>query len=234
MEERAEGIDPVPSPLRLGPRPLPRPDPRAGVFETLLISGGAPVGLDAHLARMAHSTRVLYGCDPPTGLAAEMREAAAGSEVARMRVDCAPAGAALTTSIAVTALALPRPPVALAAVVVPGGLGCHKWADRRLIDALARQTAPALPLICDLDGLVLEGWRSNVFVREPSGALVTPPLDGRILPGTVRAETIARARAEGAEVREEALAVSRLAEADEVFVTGSLGGIEPVTGIAIR
>jgi para-aminobenzoate synthetase/4-amino-4-deoxychorismate lyase len=159
-------------------------------------------------------------------MAAEMRAAAAAHDVARMRVDCVPRVGGPATSVTVSPLALPRPAVELATVTVPGGLGAHKWVDRRLLDALARRTAPALPLLCDLDGLVLESVRSNVFAREGT-LLLTPPLDGRILPGVTRAAVIA----EAGEVREAPLGLDRLRSAGEVFVTGSLGGAEPVVAI---
>jgi para-aminobenzoate synthetase/4-amino-4-deoxychorismate lyase len=74
---------------------------------------------------------------------------------------------------------------------------------------------------------VLEGSRANVFARE-GDALVTPPADGRILPGVTRGRVLEIARAEGAKVREEALSLERLRAADEVFLSGSVRGIEPV------
>ncbi len=53
-------------------------------------------------------------------------------------------------------------------------------------------------------------------------ALVTPPLDGRQLPGTVRARLFARD-----EAREERIDLERLEAADEIFVTSSISGITP-------
>ncbi|MGI8749865.1 MAG: aminodeoxychorismate synthase component I [Thermoleophilaceae bacterium] len=222
----------APAPLRIGPRPVPRPDPAAGVFETLLVRDGAPEQLTAHLARMAASVGALYGTALPDGLGDKATAAAAATRgPARMRVDCVPDGGGLRTAVVVTPLCAPRPPVVLAAVTVPGGLGAHKWIDRRLLDALARVTTPALPLLCDLDGLVLESVRSNVFAIERSGDLVPPPLDGRILSGVTRAAVIARAGAEGRTVREEPLSLDRLREAGKAFTTGSLGGVEAVTSL---
>jgi len=81
--------------------------------------------------------------------------------------------------------------------------------------------------MCDLDGLVLESWRASVFAVEPGRALVTPPADGRILPGVTRARVVRIALALGYELRFEPLALERLAAAREIFVTGALGGIEP-------
>ncbi len=69
-------------------------------------------------------------------------------------------------------------------------------------------------LIVDLDGSVLESGHGNVFVVE-DGALLTPPADGRILPGVTRAGLLARAQ-------EERITLDRLRAADEVFLTSSI------------
>jgi para-aminobenzoate synthetase/4-amino-4-deoxychorismate lyase len=64
------------------------------------------------------------------------------------------------------------------------------------------------------------------------GVVVTPPTDGRILPGVARARTIELARAAGIEVVERPLTLDELAAADEVFMTGGVRGVEPVGGCA--
>jgi para-aminobenzoate synthetase / 4-amino-4-deoxychorismate lyase len=117
-------------------------------------------------------------------------------------------------------------PVRLRAVTVPGGLGCHKWIDRRLLAALA-DDAEAEPLLCDLDGLVLEAARANLFVVEDGPRIVTPPADGRILPGVTRATVLELARELGIDVRVEPVDLARLADAEEIFLTGSLSGTTP-------
>ena len=111
-------------------------------------------------------------------------------------------------------------PVTLAPAVLPGGLGAHKWVDRSLLDELAVRLE-AVPLLVDLDGDVLEAAYANVFVVEGSH-LVTPPLDGRQLPGTVRARVLALHPA-----REERLTLDRIAAADEVLLASSIRGIHP-------
>ena len=102
---------------------------------------------------------------------------------------------------------------------VPGGLGEHKWSDRRLIDALSAHVAPAVPLLVDLDGVVLEASRSNVAIVEGE-RLITPPLDGRILPGIGRAEL---------DATEEHFDLDRLNGADQVLLVGAVRGVEVVT-----
>jgi para-aminobenzoate synthetase/4-amino-4-deoxychorismate lyase len=114
----------------------------------------------------------------------------------------------------------PPDPVVLAPAVLPGGLGAHKWHDRRLLDELAERV-DAVPLIVDLDGDVLEAAYANVFIVEGTH-LVTPPLDGRQLPGTVRARVLALHPA-----REERLTLDRIAAADELVLASSIRGIHP-------
>ena len=94
---------------------------------------------------------------------------------------------------------------------LPGGLGAHKWRDRRLLEALAGAAAGAVPLLVDTDGQVLEAAYANVWIVEGE-ALITPPADGRILPGTTRAALLAAepARARGA-VRPRAAGAGRRA-----------------------
>ncbi|HWI72790.1 MAG TPA: aminotransferase class IV, partial [Baekduia sp.] len=118
--------------------------------------------------------------------------------------------------------------VRLVPMVVPGGLGDRKWRDRRLVDALEDVVEPEVPLLVDLDGWVLETTRANVFASI-GGTLVTPPLDGRILPGVTRARVIAGARRLGLPVEERPLA---LGELRHVLVTGALRGVQPVVALA--
>ncbi|MGI8801408.1 MAG: aminotransferase class IV, partial [Solirubrobacteraceae bacterium] len=150
----------------------------------------------------------------------------------RLRVSVRPSRSAapgqLEVTVVATRLPVVRPPVRLRRLTVAGGVGAHKWCDRALLDALSEASAPEQPLLCDLDGRLLEAARANLFVVDPDGSLVTPPLDGRILPGVTRARVMAIARRLGLEVRAEPVSHRRLRRAREVFVTGALGGVEAV------
>ncbi len=64
--------------------------------------------------------------------------------------------------------------------------------------------ARSIPLLTDSDGTVLEASRANVFLAL-DGALLTPAVDGRILPGIARLRAIEVAAEAGIEVREEAV-----------------------------
>jgi para-aminobenzoate synthetase/4-amino-4-deoxychorismate lyase len=116
--------------------------------------------------------------------------------------------------------------ISIESLMLSGGLGAHKWADRRLLDeAQAELPAGSLPLIIDEDGAVLEASRANVFAVR-NGALFTPPLDGRILPGITRMRVLEIAAARGLGVEETELSRDDLLAADEVFLTGSVRGVE--------
>jgi para-aminobenzoate synthetase / 4-amino-4-deoxychorismate lyase len=196
------------------------------------VARGSPVELDAHLARLATSTRALYGQEPPPDAEALVREAANPLELGRLRLDVVPGeGARVKVAEVEPAAVFPSSEraVELAAAVVPGGIGGHKWSDRRLLDEAQRKLGAAVPLVVDADGSVLEVSRGNVFAV-CAGALVTPPADGRLLPGIARARVLDLAAELGMAAERRVLSTDELAQADEVFLTGSVRGVEPVRG----
>jgi para-aminobenzoate synthetase/4-amino-4-deoxychorismate lyase len=210
------------------------PDPGAGVFETMLVLNGRTVDLESHLGRLAASTACLYGSRPPVRLGAEVTELAARSSGAqRLRVRASPSSdgslrTELDASPAPEAFSgAPGLPVTLVPVVVPGGLGCHKWYDRGMLldlrESLGLRTHEQL-LLVDENGAVLESERANVFAVL-DGAVVTPPADGRILPGTTREIVIRAAALAGWEVALEEVALSELGSAEEVFLTSAIRGL---------
>jgi para-aminobenzoate synthetase/4-amino-4-deoxychorismate lyase len=200
-----------------------RPDPELGVFSTGLVRDGEPVDLDAHLARLRESVGELYGLDLPPDLERRALTAAEPHRWARLRILVRPAGGAEVEVHPLSGPPSPEP-VRLAPAALPGGLGRHKWCDRRLLAELERRLG-AVPLLVDLDGEVLEAAHANVWIVEDD-ALVTPPLDGRLLPGTVRARLVADPQS-WREVREEPITLERLQAADEVLLTSSLRGVHP-------
>jgi para-aminobenzoate synthetase / 4-amino-4-deoxychorismate lyase len=214
-EPRVSRVAPIPA-LAGG---ADRPDAALGVFETVLVRGGAPVDARAHLARLERSVNTLYGEGLPDDLLARVVAAAAGAPLERLRVTALPGG---DIEIEAEPLAAEPAPdaVTLSPVVLPGGLGAHKWRDRRLLDELAGRL-DAVPLLLDLDGDVLEAAYANLFIVEGTH-LITPPLDGRQLPGTVRARVLALHPA-----REERLSLGRVAAADELLLASSVRGIHP-------
>jgi para-aminobenzoate synthetase / 4-amino-4-deoxychorismate lyase len=210
----------------------PLPEPERGIFETLLVLAGRPVELDLHMTRLARSLGELYDASPPADARELVLTAAAETELGRLRLDVSPQdGDGVQVADVDPALVFPAFGVApeLHAVEVPGWNGAHKWADRRLLEQAEAEAGGAVPLLLD-EGAVLETSRGSVFAAS-GGVLSTPPLDGRILPGVTRAVAIEAAREEGLEVREEELSLRWLLDADEVFTTGAVRGVEPVRAL---
>ena len=112
-----------------------RPDPRVGVFDTVLVQAGAPVALDAHLGRLVASVHALYGVRLDAADLAEQvaaTVAATGAALQRVRVDFVPGTGA--TVVARPLADRPRGPWHLVVRRVPGGWGEHKWRDRTLLE----------------------------------------------------------------------------------------------------
>jgi para-aminobenzoate synthetase / 4-amino-4-deoxychorismate lyase len=191
---------PAPPAPRLPPWPR-RPDPAAGLLETIAVRDGEPAGAAAHLARLAASARELYGIEPPAVVLPPTPPE--GRLRVRLEADGSVAVEAIAEPVAATEIALE--PRALA-----GGLGPHKWLDRPQEQSW---------LVVDLDGSVLEAAWANVWILAPDGALVTPPADGRILPGITRARLLA---APHLKTREQPIPMTALERAAAVVLTSSI------------
>jgi para-aminobenzoate synthetase/4-amino-4-deoxychorismate lyase len=199
-----------------------RPDPARGVFETVLVQDGKPVRLEQHINRLASSVAELYGVrlDPGTAIRAQRAAATAGLDRSRLRILAGPDGS-VNETISPAGIP-PANPLVLTPFALPGGLGAHKWRDRRLLTALAARALGTVPLIVDTDGLVLEAAHANIWIAEQE-RLLTPPADGRILAGVTRAALLA----DDASAREEPIDLTRLEQADAIFLTSSISGRHP-------
>jgi para-aminobenzoate synthetase/4-amino-4-deoxychorismate lyase len=210
----APGRSPVPDHVRRGPRPVPRPDRAAGIYETLRVRGGVAERWAEHLARLAASARRLYGLDLPEDLPARAHALAAGRPDGRLRIDVVPGA-----DVALRITPMPEPAEAvLRPVLLPGGLGAHKWRDRALLEAHEAEDPATLPLLVDVDGRVLETSRTGLAVEAEDGTLWTPPHDGRILPSVTVRSSRARPRA---------LTLDDLHGAAAIYVASALRGLQP-------
>jgi para-aminobenzoate synthetase/4-amino-4-deoxychorismate lyase len=147
-------------------------------------------------------------------LAERCAAAARGHDRARLRIDLVPGEEPTIVATPLGELG----PVILRPVVVPGGLGPHKWRDRALLQAHEADDPGSIPLLLDADGYVLEASRASIVVRGRDGLLYTPPDDGRILPGVT-------ARLAGAAPR--VLTLADLDAAEAVFAASALRGLSP-------
>jgi para-aminobenzoate synthetase / 4-amino-4-deoxychorismate lyase len=209
------------------------PDPARGLFETMLVSGGRPVRPAPHLDRLAASARAVFDRDLPIDLPDAIDAAARPLEMGRLRVDIAPAGDGLAFEIAAEpidpAIFFPsrEDGADLRTVRQPDWAGAHKWADRDWLESVEAEFGEAVPLILVEGDEVLEAGRANIFLVT-DGRLATPPVDGRILPGTARASTLELAADLGVPAAERRLHLEDLRGADDLFLTSSLRGIRPV------
>ena len=199
---------------------LVRPDPGFTLFETLRLE--LPVAeLEAtlplvelypryrgHRTRMASAAHDLGFAFDESALEtllwqvkADIRQQASSNiavKVYRVRVDLAHNGRLSSTWSAL-------PPVAdrVALIWASEGLDAsnpllrYKTSARTVYDnaielAVSQQAFDAL--FCNETGVVCEGGRSNVFVRE-GNRLLTPPLRCGLLPGVLRAEMLAHGKA---------------------------------------
>lgn len=111
--------------------------------------------------------------------------------------------------------------------VVNAKAGClYPNNARMLAEATAKGFGNAL--VCDSHGNVAESATANVFmVRD--GEVFTPIANGTFLAGITRARHIGHLRAEGMRVHECVLTLDDFRKADEVFLTGNLAKVTPVS-----
>jgi len=225
--ESQQLADPAAQPARMLPRRA------AGVFTSLLVTDGETAGLDAHIERLRSSARRLYGKDLPASLSPELTACLATRPTGRLRITVQPVGGPLQVRVEVVPLTPVSRAVRLRPAVVPGGIGGHKWLDRRLLAELSRRAGlepDEQLLMTESAGQVLETDRANVFAVI-DGLLRTPPADGRILPGTTRAAILKAAADAGIGVSTAPLHLAELRAAGEIFVSNAVYGVLPVASI---
>jgi para-aminobenzoate synthetase / 4-amino-4-deoxychorismate lyase len=208
----------------------PQADVALGVFETVLVEAARARELRRHLERLAASVRVLYGVPLPDGLEAQVADAAAEHALARLRVDVVP-GLTGPPTVRIDCAALDPDvvapaDVALVTVRVVAGFGPHKLVDRGWLEQIEEAAGEEVrPLLCSPAGALLETTRANVFLLR-DGELATPPLDGSILPGVMRAVLLEQARRLDIAAHERPLRLDDLRAADVVLLSGSLRLLE--------
>ena len=105
--------------------------------------------------------------------------------------------------------------------------GCLYPNNARML-AEARRKGFGNALVADAMGNVAESATANVFmVRD--GEVFTPIANGTFLSGITRARHIANLRAEGVPVHETVLTFGDFRAADEVFLSGNMSKVTPVT-----
>jgi branched-subunit amino acid aminotransferase/4-amino-4-deoxychorismate lyase len=181
-----------------------------GLIETVRLVAGRPRWLAAHRQRLAASCAALDLPAPPSllQLDIQLRQLAArqGDGIVRLswlagasQPTDDPAGRAVSASLELAwrPWSVPTPAHLVSLCFRPGELAAHKTLARWPY-VLARRRARAMgahdALLVDAEGYVLESCFACVVAQTRYGELVTPPLDGRILPGIGRCMLLARRR----------------------------------------
>jgi branched-subunit amino acid aminotransferase/4-amino-4-deoxychorismate lyase len=220
-----------------------------GLFETFRTWNGHPTLVSRHFARMERSARELEiaFCSQHLPDRRAIRELVIANvtspglgEDARVRLTLTGGLATTPPSDSVlwmTAVPLAPPLRKSGAVItrvfeVPADdpLARHKTLNywrRRIAHETALQADSDEILCATSDGLVCEGSRSNIFIVE-GGRLITPGLDGPLVPGVMRRLVLDRAPQLGLEVEEGPLPPERAMSASEAFLTNSVAGVMPI------
>ncbi len=229
----------------------------AGLFETMRAYGGKVMRLDEHLQRLSDSAVTLelqidLNREAVRQGIAELLEANRLRD-ARLRLLATPGNVPRPGRPSET----PAPPMMLITcgpvhayppeLYTQGMRVCICPYRQNRLDPLAgHKTLAYLPRLlamkeaadrrCNeslwftMENRLAEGSICNAFiVRE--GTIATPPLDTPVLPGTVRRAVIELARENRIDIEETAIDIDGLLAAEEVFLTGSVMEIMPVTSI---
>jgi len=232
-----------------------------GVYETLRTYGRAPFLFDRHVARLRQSARLMALGVPFTDddLDRRVRETMdalpeAGELYIRIlltrgvgELSYDPAVCpAPTLVIIVKPLAPPAERtftegIRLALVSLrrnhPDALNPVIKSNNLLNNALAMQEAYRRgadeALMLNQAGDVAECSQSNIFIVK-GGHVLTPPISAGLLPGVTREFVIELARGAGLTALETRMTPADVAQADEVFITGTTREVTPVRAIDDR
>ncbi|HKL45738.1 MAG TPA: branched-chain amino acid aminotransferase [Roseovarius sp.] len=179
-------------------------------------------GLAAYDSRTAVYIRPMYWSitGGPLGVMPD-RDGGTGFAVCLEATPMAPPGSSTT----LTRTRFRRP--VLEDAVVNAKAGCLYPNNARMIaEAQARGFGNAL--VADALGNVAESATANVFAIK-DGAVFTPVPNGTFLSGITRARHIRNLRADGIEVHETVMSFQDFHDADEVFLSGNMMKVTPVT-----
>jgi len=128
-------------------------------------------------------------------------------------------------TVAVTTTRFRRP--VLESSVVNAKAGCLYPNNARML-AEARSRGFQNALVTDAMGNLAESATANVFLVK-DGAVFTPIPNGTFLAGITRARHISNLKADGVTVVETVLTMDDARAADEIFLSGNMNKVTPVT-----
>ena len=227
-----------------------------GLFETIALRAGLPLLWERHLQRLTEGCRRLGLSPPDAPLLRRELDQIAGNEtraVAKIILTRgvsthgyrSPAAGGVTRIV--QRLAWPT----TSANAMLDGVAL-RWCTTRLarqpqlaglkhLNRLEQVLARAEwrdevdeGLMCDSEGLVIEGTKTNLFLVEADGTLVTPDLSQSGVAGVMRAQILDSAAAMGLGCRVGPVSVGMVESAQELFLTNSLIGLWPVRQLEAR
>lgn len=178
-------------------------------------------GLSAYPKNAAIYIRPMYWALEGGDLGIVPKEGATGFAISLEEIPMAPQDAATT----LTTTRFRRP--VMEDAVVNAKAGCLYPNNARML-AEARAKGFGNALVADALGNVAETSSANIFmVRD--GEVFTPIPNGCFLAGITRARHIANMRADGIVVHETVLGFDDFRKADEVFMSGNMMKVTPVS-----
>lgn len=231
-----------------------------GMFETIRLYEGRPFDLPGHLARLSGNLAALeYAWRPdPAETAAVIAELARRNGLAdadaRCRITVSRGGshrdplplegyADLPPTISIYVLPLSPDLVrwqreGVGVRTMRSGFSRGVFPHLKTLNYLTTVTALRLAhavgcreaLLTDVDGRILEGATSNIFLVR-GGGLATPPLDLGLLPGRTRSTLMETAAAAGLPTLEVSFTAAEVRAADEAFLCGSVKEIVPIVAV---
>lgn len=205
-----------------------RPD--FGIFETLRAENGRCALLDRHLCRLKAAARAL-NLPLPDGCENQIKQYIAHLPDGAFRIKALLASDGISLSHAVLNRLTDKQRVIISPAVLPAQnyLRRFKTTHRALFDQ-AWQTAETQgafdSLFFNSDGILLEGGRSNVFVKH-RGQWLTPSLDLDILNGVMRQTVLDEPQKylHTNQVIETHITQKTLQEAEEIRLSNALRGV---------
>lgn len=205
-----------------------RPD--FGIFETLRVENGRCALLDRHLCRLKTSAQAL-NLPLPDGCENQIKQYIARLPDGAFRIKALLASDGISLSRAVLNRLTDKQRVIISPTILPAQnyLRRFKTTHRTLFDQ-AWQTAETQgafdSLFFNSDGILLEGGRSNVFVKH-RGQWLTPSLDLDILNGIMRQAVLDEPQKylQTNQVIETHITQKTLQEAEEIRLSNALRGV---------
>ena len=219
-----------------------------GVFETLQVFNGQPFALTRHLKRLKKSSEGLALTPPDEDRIKEAIDAVlkADSEAGVIRITWSSGlgtlGSARGNSPGTLIVSTQERkiwPTSESLHIVPWprnergaltGLKTTSYAENVLALETAHRHDCDEALFLNTTGVLCEGTGTNIFLVIDE-ELVTPPISSGCLAGITRELVIEIARENGLKAFEKPFSLTDVYSADEAFVTGTFGGLTPVTKV---